>query len=153
MNEQYAILAKKLALSIGALAFFMFVLSLYYGLIYKPEKETEEQQNRFMCGTYDREPLGTAAIEGKTIFINNCATCHNKNMEDKLTGPALVHWKAHLKNETEMFLFLTQRSLYFKTHRRKWHQQQMKEYGDIECVHFPNLTQEDVKNLIAYIEY
>ncbi|MBI5914780.1 MAG: cytochrome c, partial [Bacteroidetes bacterium] len=31
-----------------------------------------------------------AAIEaGKVLFKNNCASCHNKNMKDKLTGPAL----------------------------------------------------------------
>ncbi|MEO6757954.1 MAG: c-type cytochrome, partial [Saprospiraceae bacterium] len=26
---------------------------------------------------------------GKELFIANCASCHNKNMKDKLTGPAL----------------------------------------------------------------
>ena len=27
--------------------------------------------------------------EGKTLFKAKCAQCHNKNMRDKLTGPAL----------------------------------------------------------------
>ena len=27
--------------------------------------------------------------EGKTLFRNYCATCHNRNMVDDLTGPAL----------------------------------------------------------------
>ncbi|MCB9285431.1 MAG: c-type cytochrome [Lewinellaceae bacterium] len=27
--------------------------------------------------------------EGETLFKNNCAACHNKNMKDNLTGPAL----------------------------------------------------------------
>ena len=27
--------------------------------------------------------------EGTTLFKNNCASCHNKNMKDDLTGPAL----------------------------------------------------------------
>ena len=27
--------------------------------------------------------------EGNTLFKNNCASCHNKNMKDDLTGPAL----------------------------------------------------------------
>ena len=26
---------------------------------------------------------------GKTLFQNNCASCHNKNMKSDLTGPAL----------------------------------------------------------------
>ena len=26
---------------------------------------------------------------GKVLFKNNCASCHNKNMKDDLTGPAL----------------------------------------------------------------
>ena len=26
---------------------------------------------------------------GKVLFRNNCASCHNKNMKDDMTGPAL----------------------------------------------------------------
>ena len=39
--------------------------------------------------------LGTSSFAqddlsaGKSLFKNNCASCHNKNMKDNLTGPAL----------------------------------------------------------------
>ena len=40
---------------------------------------------------------------GKTLFKNNCASCHNKNMKDKLTGPALggtqERWAAYPKED------------------------------------------------------
>src|SRR5688572_14846804 len=40
---------------------------------------------------------------GKTIFSNQCASCHNKNMKDDLTGPALAgvedRWSAYGKDE------------------------------------------------------
>ena len=32
---------------------------------------------------------GPTKEAGKELFIANCASCHNKNMKDKLTGPAL----------------------------------------------------------------
>ena len=43
------------------------------------------------------------AEAGKTIFQNQCAACHNKNMKDNLTGPALggaeARWAAYPKED------------------------------------------------------
>lgn len=43
------------------------------------------------------------ADEGKTLFQNYCASCHNKNMKDDLTGPALggveERWSSYGKEE------------------------------------------------------
>ena len=33
---------------------------------------------------------GPTKEAGKELFIANCASCHNKNMKDDLTGPALA---------------------------------------------------------------
>jgi mono/diheme cytochrome c family protein len=38
------------------------------------------------ASTLSAEPTISA---GKELFTANCASCHNKNMKDKLTGPAL----------------------------------------------------------------
>jgi mono/diheme cytochrome c family protein len=51
-------------------------------------------------GVSSAEPTVEA---GKTIFTNQCASCHNKNMKDDLTGPALggleERWSAYSREE------------------------------------------------------
>ena len=46
------------------------------------------------------------AAVGKTIFINNCATCHNKNMKDKLTGPALGGVETRWESKTKLYSWI-----------------------------------------------
>ncbi len=52
--------------------------------------------------------VGTSVAEatadaGKTLFLNQCASCHNKNMKDDLTGPALggveERWAAYPRED------------------------------------------------------
>ena len=54
----------------------------------------------FFVGISTAEPTVEA---GKTIFMNQCASCHNKNMKDDLTGPALAglqeRWAGYSKEE------------------------------------------------------
>ena len=48
-------------------------------------------------------PASVDIAAGKTLFKNQCASCHNKNMKDKLTGPALggvqERWAAYPKED------------------------------------------------------
>ena len=51
-------------------------------------------------GVSNAEPTVEA---GKTLFMNQCAACHNKNMKDDLTGPALAgfeeRWSAYSRED------------------------------------------------------
>ena len=38
--------------------------------------------------------------KGKTLFKDNCASCHNKNMKDDMTGPALGGAKEAIRKKT-----------------------------------------------------
>lgn len=37
--------------------------------------------------------------EGKKLFLENCASCHNMNMVDDMTGPALYGVESHWSKE------------------------------------------------------
>lgn len=145
MREKYAIMAKNIALLIGAIVFAIFIFSLIWHL-----KKTDETE-LLGCGT--KSPVlsesGNALI-GKTLLINNCATCHNKNMKDKLTGPALQDWRSYLKDEKEMLSYLNNPKSYIKKH--KLFREKLIEFETIESTAFPNLTQNDVKAIIEYID-
>ena len=43
----------------------------------------------FACTVQSALFAAPTVEEGKNLFIANCASCHNKNMKDNLTGPAL----------------------------------------------------------------
>ncbi len=144
METKYAILAKRMALWSGVLAFVLFLWIL------KTFLQEPKYEQQLGCGTSDSLPILTNnASKGKTLFIYNCATCHNKNMMDKLTGPPLGDWRNYLKDENEMLLFLHNSKAYLKNKKRL--RKKLKEFEGFECIPFPNLNLEDVKAIIAYI--
>ena len=145
METKYALLAKRTALWSGVLAFVLFLWIL------KTFLQEPKDEKPLGFGTSDSLPILTDnASKGKMLFHNNCATCHNKNMKDKLTGSALYDWRNYLKDENEMLLFLHNPKAYLK--KDKQLRRKLKELEGAECIPFPNLNLEDVKAIIAYIE-
>jgi cytochrome c2 len=142
MEEQYAIISKKVALVCGLVAVIIFG-----AMIYPVFKNEPEQSKEFRCGTFTREGVS----EGKTLFINNCAQCHNKNMKDKLTGPALYNWRAYCADENELHLFLSQKKISKSRELSKAYKKLKKEYAPANCMLFPNLTKEEVIDITHYI--
>jgi mono/diheme cytochrome c family protein len=88
---------------------------------------------------------------GKTLFTNNCASCHNKNMKDKLTGPplakALENWGGDMarmykwiRNSQGMIAAGDPRAVAIS-----------KEYNGSVMTAFTALTDPEIDNLFAYI--
>ncbi len=94
-----------------------------------------------------------AAIEsGKTLFKNNCASCHNKDMKSKLTGPALggveERWADYPQEDLYTWIRNSQ-SMISQGHPRAtelWN-----EWKPTVMNSFPTLSDEDVANILAYI--
>ena len=89
---------------------------------------------------------------GKTIFKNNCASCHNKNMKDDLTGPALggveERWAAYPKADLYSWIKNSQ-SMVTKGHPMAT--QLFSKWKSV-MTPFPSLSDEDVDNVLAYID-
>ncbi|MCC6816599.1 MAG: c-type cytochrome [Saprospiraceae bacterium] len=90
---------------------------------------------------------------GKTLFKNNCASCHNKNMKDKLTGPALGgvqdRWAAYPKEDLVKWIQNSQ-SLIAAGHpeaTKLW-----AEWKPTQMQAFPSLTDENVESILMYID-
>lgn len=90
---------------------------------------------------------------GKTLFKNNCASCHNKNMRDDLTGPALgtysEGWADYSQEELYSWIRNSQ-ALINEGHPRAvelWN-----EWKPTVMTAFPNLTDEDIANILAYVD-
>lgn len=91
---------------------------------------------------------------GKTLFKNYCASCHNKNMKDDMTGPALSgveeRWADYPREDLYNWIRNSQKMIDAKHPRavelyKKWSPNQMNA--------FPNLTDEEIEGVLNYIEY
>ena len=90
---------------------------------------------------------------GKSLFKTQCASCHNKNMKDDLTGPALggveERWSEYPKEDLYTWIRNSQ-AMIADGHPRAvelWN-----EWKPTIMNAFPNLTDEDMVNLLAYID-
>lgn len=90
--------------------------------------------------------------EGKTLFANNCAQCHAKDMKTKATGPALGgfqdRWGSFPTEDLYAWIRNSQ-ALISQGHPRAT--ELWKEYGPVVMTAFPNLTDGQIQSLEAYI--
>ncbi len=95
---------------------------------------------------------GPTKEAGKELFLANCASCHNKNMKDDLTGPALSgteeRWSAFPRKDLYAWIRNSQ-ALIATGHPRanelwgKWKPALMN--------NFPGLTDEQIESIVLYI--
>lgn len=90
--------------------------------------------------------------EGKTLFRNNCATCHAKDMKTNLTGPALggvlERWADYPMEDLHAWIRNSQ-TLISQGHPRAtelWNQ-----WKPVVMTPFPNLTDAQINSILAYI--
>lgn len=113
----------------------------------------EKREQRMYCG--NASPLASSEkySRGKELFLANCASCHNKNMRDNLTGPALgLSLQAWAKYPpTDLYAYIrNSQAMTKKRHPRAleiW-----KQYQPTIMPAFQNLTDEDIKALLDYIK-
>ncbi|TXB62958.1 c-type cytochrome [Phaeodactylibacter luteus] len=91
--------------------------------------------------------------EGKTLFRNYCATCHNKNMVDNLTGPALggveERWADYPREDLYKWIRQSQ-AMISEGHPKAvelW-----AEWKPTVMNNFLNLTDQEIENVLGYID-
>lgn len=106
-----------------------------------------------ICGN-SAVPLSRKVQDGKELFTANCASCHNKNMRDKLTGPPLggvrQRWSQYPEKDLYDFIRTPQRMI------RKGHPRAKaiwKEYRPTRMSNFRNLTDAEIESILAYIDH
>lgn len=108
----------------------------------------------WICFLFAALPTATAAdVEaGKTLFRNQCATCHNRDMKSNLTGPALggveERWAAYPQEDLYAWIRNSQ-AMISAGHPKAvelWNQ-----WKPTVMSNFLNLTDDEIANLLAYI--
>lgn len=92
--------------------------------------------------------------KGKDLFIANCAACHNRNMKDDMTGPALGgvrhRWRdyptedlyAYIRNSQEMTVAGHPKAVEI------WN-----DWSPVVMTSFPNLSDQELLQLLDYVEW
>ncbi len=94
---------------------------------------------------------GPTKEAGKELFTANCASCHAKNMKDKLTGPALGGSQARWGDDKALYAWIrNSQALIASGHPRAvelWNQ-----YKPVLMNSFTSLKDDDIASLLLYIE-
>lgn len=135
-----------------------FVLSVSAVLITCDNDDlvSEEEATAPFCGnmkSINSDTLYTQFLAGKQFFKANCAQCHNKNMIDDLTGPALSgvrkRWAAYPKEDLYRWIRNSQ-ALIAEGHPRAL--KIYREWNNNAMIPFPDLSDEEIENILVYIE-
>lgn len=89
--------------------------------------------------------------QGMQLFKNNCASCHAKNMKAKMTGPALAGVEERWENDNERLYAWIRNSQAFLATGDEYANNLYQEYGGSVMTAFPNLTDAEIANILAYI--
>ena len=94
-----------------------------------------------------------AAINaGKALFKTNCASCHNRNMKDDLTGPALggveERWADY--DQADLYSWIRNSQALIQAGHPKANEI-YNQWNKVAMTAFPNLTDDDIGNILSYI--
>jgi len=116
---------------------------LYPAKIDLPATKSDDQK---------KPKLTEQQVRGKKLFRKNCASCHRRNMVDDMTGPALRGVTERWEGREELLYDWIRNSqavidsgdAYAVSIYKKW------DKGEMSA--FPKLTDENIADLLSYIE-
>lgn len=123
---------------------------LFFSMFFWEDEESDEI--KIFCGVQMPEYFETV-IEGKALFKANCAQCHNRNMKDNLTGPALAgteeRWAGYPRTDLYDWIRNSQKMI-ADGHPRA--SELWAEGKPTVMTAFPHLSDEDIENILDHIE-
>ena len=113
---------------------------------------TINRPNLSIHDTTDYNQISEQIAQGKALFKNNCAACHNKNMKDDLTGPALAGVQDRWKGREELLYQFIRNSQAVIASGDRYAVDLYKAWAKNVMTPFPNLSDEEIESLLLYIE-
>lgn len=92
------------------------------------------------------------ADQGKALFKANCASCHNKNMIDDMTGPALGGTNERWEGREELLYEWIRNSSAVIATGDPYAVNLFNQYNKSVMTSFPNLTDDEINALLVYIQ-
>ncbi len=104
-----------------------------------------------LCTLFTFQLLAADVNLGKTLFTNNCATCHNKNMKEKLTGPALGGVETRWESKAKLYSWIRNSQAIIAS-GDAYAVNLYNQYGKSQMTAFPNLKDADIDNILAFVD-
>jgi mono/diheme cytochrome c family protein len=122
-------------------------------MIYRPLISRTLFVLALLAGTLTLSAQEANLDAGKTLFTQNCAACHNRNMKDDLTGPALggvqERWADY--PQEDLYDWIRNAPAMIAAGHPKatelWNQ-----WKPNQMTAFANLTDEEITNILAYVQ-
>lgn len=140
-----------------ALCLWIFVDIIRLNVINQSRNAEVAKENNLFCGTVSPQIIVSPEKretfkKGKTTFKNYCASCHNKNMKDDMTGPALLgveeRWADYPREDLHEWIRNSQKLVEEKHPRAV---ELYKEWNFSVMTSFPNMTEEEIEGVLFYI--
>jgi mono/diheme cytochrome c family protein len=94
------------------------------------------------------DSINTASSEGQTLFRTNCAPCHGINK--KLVGPALIGVTDRIPDKKLLYSWIRNSQAVLKS-GNPYFNALYKEYNKTQMTAFPNLKNEQIDKILAYV--
>ncbi|MCP4440627.1 MAG: cytochrome c [Aureispira sp.] len=88
--------------------------------------------------------------EGRALFLEQCAACHNIGMEADMTGPALRG--VTQRRDQEWLLNYIRNSMQMVEDKDSTAVALFEQWDESIMVAFPNLSDEDIRSILVFIE-
>lgn len=127
--------------------------------IFNSENPDRKADNSF-CGVKSEYPSHYLSMNdsvniniGKSLFRELCASCHNKNMTDDLTGPALYGAFKRFDSDTlKIFRYLKDPAKYLATENDQRMILLHEEFGKMTKPRDNNLSNNELQSILLFIE-
>lgn len=129
-------------LVVGAFKFAGLLLSI------PPPPEKPKETTAGICGNATII-MSASEIKGKSLFRDNCASCHNLFKTD--FSPALMSVEERVKDRKLLFAWIRNSSAVLKS-GDPYFTRLVKNFGNVRMTPFPGLTDEDIAAILDYIK-
>ncbi len=141
--------------------FCFYALALLLGIIMGfcdnptyplPEPIPERTSNPIESVIDQVKPVASQFPDGKKLFKNNCAACHNRNMRDDMTGPALAGVRKRWEGREDLLYSWISNSRQLWDSGDPYITQLVKDWKKSPMPAFPNLSTADIDQILGYID-
>ena len=132
----------------------MFSLLLIFafaalGYLVWPNQAVIHEEQKGFCAVIGPR-LSPADLSGKSLFHNNCAQCHAKNLKSNATGPALFQFFGKWNNDTITLHKYLSNAPEFESSSMQ--ARLIKEYGSRTGSHTFQFNAEELSDLLNFID-